>query len=157
MNAAEEPMRIAIVAPGGVGCYFGGMLAKAGGDVAPLARGAHPAAIREAGLRVDGPRGDGTFRMNASDDAGSLGVADIVLFAATFYQAEEVARADGVTLPDDIEETWLTRLKGLPPRMYASMLHDIAKGGPLEVDGFSGHIVREGRRLGVPTPHHATL
>ena len=35
--------------------------------------------------------------------------------------------------------------------------HDIAKGEPLEVEGLSGHIVREGRRLGVPTPHHAAL
>jgi Ketopantoate reductase PanE/ApbA C terminal len=37
------------------------------------------------------------------------------------------------------------------------MYHDVAKGGPLEVDGFSGHIVREGKPLGVPTPHHAAL
>jgi 2-dehydropantoate 2-reductase len=25
------------------------------------------------------------------------------------------------------------------------------------LDGLSGHIVREGSRLGVPTPHHAAL
>ncbi len=48
-------------------------------------------------------------------------------------------------------------LKGFPPGMYASMYHDLAKGAPLEVDGLSGHIVREGKHLGVPTPHHATL
>ena len=41
--------------------------------------------------------------------------------------------------------------------MYASMYHDLAKGVRLEVDGLSGRIVREGKRLGVPTPHHAAL
>jgi 2-dehydropantoate 2-reductase len=66
-------------------------------------------------------------------------------------------RADGATLPDDIEATWRARLQGFPPGMYASMYHDIARGAPLEVEGFSGHVVRESRRLGVPTPHHAAL
>jgi 2-dehydropantoate 2-reductase len=77
--------------------------------------------------------------------------------AALIAEGTAVARADGANLPDDIEATWLNRLKGFPPGMYASMFHDIAKGGPLEVEGFSGHVVREGRRLGIPTPHHAAL
>jgi 2-dehydropantoate 2-reductase len=295
-------MRIAIVAPGAVGGYLGGLLAKAGEDVVALARGAHLAAIRALGLCLEGPRGDHTVRIPASDDAAQLGTADIVLFAVKLYQAEAaahaagplfgpqtlgisllngvsgpevigmglpgtdilagaayvsaviaapghirymsqmssivfgaphgngaararaadfaarcnaagvkaeitedahsalwskliglaansamttaarlpagplysdpeilevvaaliaeataVARADGASLPPDIEATWLARLKSFPPGMYASMYQDIAKGGPLEVDGFSGHIVHEGKRLGVPTPHHATL
>ena len=53
-------MRIAIVAPGGVGGTFGGRLAKAGAEVVALARGAHLAAIRERGPRVEGPLGDDT-------------------------------------------------------------------------------------------------
>ena len=86
-------MRIAIVAPGGVGGYFGGLLAKSGESVAALARGAHLAAIRANGLRVEGPRGDDTVRLDASDDAAALGVADIVLFAVKLYQIEAAARA----------------------------------------------------------------
>jgi 2-dehydropantoate 2-reductase len=46
---------------------------------------------------------------------------------------------------------------GRPSRFGVSKRHDIAKGGPIEIEGLSGHIVREGRRLGVPTPHHAAL
>jgi 2-dehydropantoate 2-reductase len=38
--------------------------------------------------------------------------------------------------------------------MYASMYHDLAKGRPMELDSLSGHVVGEGRRLGVPTPVH---
>jgi 2-dehydropantoate 2-reductase len=295
-------MRIAIVAPGGVGGYFGGLLAKSGEDVVALARGAHLAAIKANGLRIEGARGDDTVRIDASDDATQLGIADIVIFAVKLYQVEHaaraasplfgpgtlaisllngitgpdmiarslpgatvlggcayvaaviaapghvrytsamssivfgapdgddaasakaidfaercqragfgaeitddvrgalwnkliglsanaaltsaarlpagplysdpdvlevaaalvgetiaVARAQGVSLPADLADTWLARFKGFPPEMYASMYHDIAKGGPIEVEGFSGHIVREGKRLGVPTPHHAAL
>ena len=51
-------MRIVIVAPGAVGGYFGGLLAKAGEIVGALARGAHLAAIREGGLRIEGPEAE---------------------------------------------------------------------------------------------------
>ena len=33
----------------------------------------------------------------------------------------------------------------------------MVKGNRLEIDDLSGYVVREGRRLGVPTPHHAAL
>jgi 2-dehydropantoate 2-reductase len=85
MNAVEKPMRIAIVAPGGVGGYFGGMPVKAGGDVAAVARGAHLVAIRQSGLRVEGPGGDDTISMDASDNAADLGIVDVVLFAAALF------------------------------------------------------------------------
>jgi 2-dehydropantoate 2-reductase len=295
-------MRIAIVAPGGVGGYFGGLLAMAGEDVVAVARGAHLEAIKVGGLRIEGSRGNHVARIQASDSAGALGTVDVVLFAVKLFQAEAaaraaaplfgpqtlaisllngidgpdklaaglpgipvlggsayvsaviaepglvrytsamssivfgapqgndgarakaadfvercrkagfsaemvediqsslwtkfiglaanaaltsaarlpagplysdpdvvevaaaliaegtaVARAAGAKVPADIEAVSVGRLKQFPPGMYASMYHDIAKGGPLEVDGLSGYIVREGRRLGVPTPHHAAL
>ena len=77
---------------------------------------------------------------------------DVVEVAAALVaECTAVARALGVDLPADIEQTWVGRFKGFPAGMYASMYHDIAKGGPIEIEGLSGHIVREGRRLGVPT------
>ena len=57
----------------------------------------------------------------------------------------------------EIAETSAARLKEFPPGMYASMYHDYAKGGPIEIEGMSGYLVREGRRLGIPTPHHAAI
>ncbi len=51
-------MRIAVVGAGGVGGGFGAALAKAGADVTFIARGAHLAAMKSAGLKVLGPRGD---------------------------------------------------------------------------------------------------
>ena len=69
--------------------------------------------------------------------------------AALIAETAAVARAAGVALPADVEERNLALLKSFPPGMYASMFHDLAKGSPLEIDGFSGHIMREGKRLGV--------
>jgi 2-dehydropantoate 2-reductase len=34
----------------------------------------------------------------------------------------------------------------------SSMLQDVARGAPTEIEGLNGAVVREGRRLDVPTP-----
>ena len=69
----------------------------------------------------------------------------------------QAARAAGARLPNDIVEQGMATLQRFPAGMYASMYHDYARGGPIEIEGMSDYIVREGRRLGVPTPHHATI
>ena len=75
-------MRIAIYGAGGVGGYYGGVLARAGCEVALLARGGHLAAIRQAGLHVRSPRGDFLVRpAAATDDPGEIGPVDIVIVA----------------------------------------------------------------------------
>ncbi len=51
-------MNIAVFGTGGVGGYFGGLLAHAGHEVTFIARGAHLAAIRQRGLRVLSVNGD---------------------------------------------------------------------------------------------------
>src|SRR6266853_2096007 len=48
-------MRIAILGAGGVGGYYGGLLARAGHPVAMLARGSHLEALRERGIEVHMP------------------------------------------------------------------------------------------------------
>ena len=50
-------MRFAIIGVGGVGGYVGARLAEAGHDVTFVARGAHGAAIAEAGLHLHSPLG----------------------------------------------------------------------------------------------------
>jgi len=47
-------MRIAVVGAGGIGGPYGASLAGAGADVTFVARGAHLAAMREDGLRIEG-------------------------------------------------------------------------------------------------------
>jgi 2-dehydropantoate 2-reductase len=82
-------MRIAIVGSGGVGGYFGGRLAAAGADVTFVARGAHLAAMREHGLRIESPSGDVHIpRVFATDDPAEVGPVDLVLFAVKLYDTE---------------------------------------------------------------------
>ncbi len=51
-------MRIAVVGAGGVGGAYGAALAKAGADVTFIARGAHLAAMKSKGLKLESQRGD---------------------------------------------------------------------------------------------------
>ena len=46
-------LKIAVMGSGGVGGFFGARLAQAGSDVTFVARGAHLAASRANGLRID--------------------------------------------------------------------------------------------------------
>lgn len=84
-------MNIAIYGAGGVGGYYGGVLARAGHQVSLIARGAHLAAIREAGLSVRSPGGDFVVRpAAASDDPGAIGPVDAVIVAVKSTQLAAV-------------------------------------------------------------------
>lgn len=75
-------MRFGIMATGGVGGYFGGMLARAGEDVRFIARGPHLEAIRKNGLQVDSVD-PGEFRVNnvfAVDEPAKAGRCDVILY-----------------------------------------------------------------------------
>jgi 2-dehydropantoate 2-reductase len=79
---------------GGVGGYFGAMLARAGHDVAFVARGRHLEAIRERGLTVRNEAGElRVERANASDDPAKLPRAEAVLFAVKLWDTEQAAEA----------------------------------------------------------------
>lgn len=87
-------MQIAVVGAGGVGGAFGAALAKAGADVAFLARGAHLAAMRARGLSVLGPRGDlHVHPVKASDDPARIGAVDFVLFCVKLWDVESAGAA----------------------------------------------------------------
>ena len=82
-------MRIAVIGSGGVGGGFGAALAKAGGDVTFLARGAHLAAMRQNGLRVEGDRGTTLIHpVQATDDPASIGPVDVVLFCVKLWDVD---------------------------------------------------------------------
>ena len=103
-------MRIAVMGTGGVGGYFGGMLARAGHDVTFIARGPHLAAIRHNGLRVGTVHG--TFSVKpglptaarvgpglptaaplATDNPDEVGPVDLVLFCVKTYHTQEAGQA----------------------------------------------------------------
>jgi 2-dehydropantoate 2-reductase len=84
-------VKVAVVGVGGVGGYYGGRLARAGTEVALVARGEHLAAIRERGLRVRGPDEDFVVHVAASDDPRELGPSDAVLFCVKSYDTVSAA------------------------------------------------------------------
>jgi 2-dehydropantoate 2-reductase len=87
-------MRIAVVGAGGVGAGFGAALAKAGADVTFIARGAHLAAMKSAGLKVQSPRGDTHLApAKATDDPAGIGAVDFVLFCVKLWDVESAGQA----------------------------------------------------------------
>lgn len=87
-------MRIAVVGAGGVGGAYGAALAKAGADVTFIARGAHLAAMKSKGLRLESPRGDiHLVPTQATDDAKTIGPVDIVLFCVKQWDVESAGEA----------------------------------------------------------------
>lgn len=79
-------MRFAILGSGAVGGYFGAKLAKAGQDVAFVARGAHLDAIRARGLEVRSPKlGDFVVRAAADSDTARIGPVEVVIVSVKAY------------------------------------------------------------------------
>jgi 2-dehydropantoate 2-reductase len=82
-------MRMAVMAAGAVGGYFGGRMAAAGHDVIFIARGAHGDAIRRDGLRIESALGDLHLKdLNVTDDPRQVGPVDLVLFAVKLWDTE---------------------------------------------------------------------
>ncbi len=73
-------LRIAVMGAGAVGCYFGGMLARAGHHVTLIGRDEHVQAIRAQGLRIEARSFDEQVQLDASTDPSAVAGADVVLF-----------------------------------------------------------------------------
>lgn len=82
-------MRVAVMATGAMGGYFGGRLAEIGHEVHFVARGANLAALRQNGLKVKSGLGDlHIAKPNATDDPKTIGVVDVVLFTVKLWDVE---------------------------------------------------------------------
>jgi len=79
------------------------------------------------------------------------------LVAGAVTEAAAVARARGVTLPygDPLDRT--LGVARATEANQSSMLQDVLRGSPTEIDAINGAVEREGRRLGIPTPVNSML
>src|SRR3972149_5001461 len=85
-------MKIAIVGAGGVGGYFGGLLARAGHEVVFIARGQHLNAIRANGLKVRSVHGDFEIpQITATDSPPEIGVVDLTICTVKTYDIDPIA------------------------------------------------------------------
>jgi len=123
-------MRILIAGTGGVGGFFGGLLARAGHEVVFLARGANLAALRSTGLTVESVDGDFHLsRITAVDDVRGVDPFGLVLVTVKSYHSAAVARQIAPAVADDAvvlslqngveNETLLAAELDLPPLMGA--------------------------------------
>lgn len=92
MDTAATPLKVTVMGAGAVGCYFGGMLARAGHDVTLVARPAHVEAIVRDGLRLETKTFDEHVRVRAVTEPGAAQAADVVLFCVKSMDTESAGR-----------------------------------------------------------------
>lgn len=81
MSTPAAPLQVAVLGAGAVGCYYGGMLARAGHRVTLIGRPQHVQVFQAQGLRMQTLAFDETVTIAASTDASAVAGADLVLFA----------------------------------------------------------------------------
>ncbi|MGA8492736.1 MAG: 2-dehydropantoate 2-reductase [Terriglobales bacterium] len=88
----KEWPRIAVVGAGAVGCYFGGMLARAGAPVTLIGRAQHVEAINREGLFIDSIHFKEHVSVSASTELAAARDAQLVLFAVKTVDTESTAK-----------------------------------------------------------------
>ena len=100
-------MKILIVGAGAVGGYFGGLLAKGGGnstgslDVTFLARGEHLKAIQEKGLYIKSINGDFNIKIKAVERPDDNEKYDLIIIAVKSYDLSNACNNIKDTVKND--------------------------------------------------------
>lgn len=81
MSTPTAPLQVAVLGAGAVGCFYGGMLARAGHRVTLIGRPQHVQVFEAQGLRMQTLAFDETVKLHASTEASAVAGADLVLFA----------------------------------------------------------------------------
>lgn len=97
----ENNLKIAVMGAGSVGCYFGGMLARAGHAVTLVARPQHVEAIHRDGLRLDTRTFSARVQLAASTEASAIRGAKLVLCCVKSTDSEAAARQMAPFIDDD--------------------------------------------------------
>ncbi|GAB3982113.1 2-dehydropantoate 2-reductase [Actinoallomurus acanthiterrae] len=79
------------------------------------------------------------------------------LIADSMTEIQQVARAKGIRLSDDIVAAEIAFLDRLPADGTTSLQRDIRSGRPSELEAWTGTVVRLGRQTGTPTPVNSLL
>lgn len=126
-------MRVAVMAAGALGSYFGGRLAEAGHEVHFIARGAHKEAIQKNGLIVESPVGNMLVKPAlVTDDPQKVGVVDVVLFAVKLWDTEKAGELSKLLV--DKNTRVLTMLNGIDSvDRLAPILGDVVCAAPARI------------------------
>lgn len=156
--AKSEAIRVAVLGAGAVGCYYGGMLARAGHAVTLIGRPAHVEAFRARGLRFEGLKFDETVPVQADTEASAVRGARLVLFCVKSTDTEQAAaqiapflEADAavVNLQNGVDNTERIEARVAQPVIPAVVYVATEMAGP-------GHLKHHGRGdLVIGSPHAA--
>ena len=94
-------LKVAVMGAGAVGCYYGGMLARAGHEVVLIARPQHVAAITKIGLRLQTAAFDEQVHLKASSDPAAVQGAQLVLLCVKALDTESAGALLQPHLPSD--------------------------------------------------------
>jgi 2-dehydropantoate 2-reductase len=123
-------MRMAVMAAGAVGGYFGARMAAAGHDVAFIARGAHRDAIRRDGLTIESTVGNLHLKdVRVTDDPNEIGPVDLVLFAVKLWDTEKAGEAARPLLGSNTRVITLQNGVDSVERLVPILGHDAVIGG----------------------------
>jgi 2-dehydropantoate 2-reductase len=143
-------MKVAVMGAGAVGCYYGGMLARAGHEVVLIGRAQHVEAIEREGLRLETQQFDeriGQPHLTASTEPSAVAGAQLVLFCVKSTDTESAgasiephlaADALVLTLQNGVDNA--ERLRGVIRHEVAAAVVYVATemAGP-------GHVRHHGR------------
>ncbi|MDO9195097.1 ketopantoate reductase family protein [Rhodoferax sp.] len=87
-HAVTKGFKVAVMGAGAVGCYYGGMLARAGHEVVLIARPQHVEPIARDGLRMETATFDEHVRLAASTDPSAVQGAQLVLLCVKSTDTE---------------------------------------------------------------------
>ena len=136
-----------VMGSGAVGCYYGGMLARAGAPVALVARPQHVEAIAKRGLHFQSLAFDEHIALDASSDVSAVRDSQWVLFSVKSGDTEAAAqllapmldpKAIVIGLQNGVDNIERIR-KHLPNRVLPAVVYvAVAMAGP-------GHVRHTGR------------
>jgi 2-dehydropantoate 2-reductase len=91
-------MKVAIMGAGAVGCYYGGMLARAGHDVTFIGRPSHTEAINAVGLVMEIGGHTHIVRAKGAIDSSAVAGCELVLVSVKSADTEAAGRAMAASL-----------------------------------------------------------
>lgn len=145
--AQGEAIRVAVLGAGAVGCYYGGMLARAGHEVTLIGRPLHVDAFKARGLRFEGLKFDEVVPVEASTEASAVRGRRLVLFCVKSTDTDSAAAqiaphldpgALVVNLQNGVDNTERIQVRVAQPVIPAVVYVATEMAGP-------GHLKHHGR------------
>ncbi|WOH63180.1 2-dehydropantoate 2-reductase [Bradyrhizobium sp. BWA-3-5] len=118
-------MQVAVIGAGAVGCYYGGLLLKAGHDVTFIGRQVHADAINARGLLLDTKTFRGHLPAKAAIDTATLAPPDLVLVCVKSADTETAGRSLAGRLRPETSVLSLQNGVDNAPRLAAVIGHAV--------------------------------